>query len=93
VTRSELTQRLTLLNAGLTLSQAEKSVAVILDEITAALAKGNRVELRGFGVFTTRNRRSRIGRNPRTGQAVKVESKKVPFFKAGKQLRERLNKA
>ncbi len=93
MTRSELTQRLTLLNAGLTLSQAEKSVAVILDEITAALAKGNRVELRGFGVFTTRNRRSRIGRNPRTGQAVKVESKKVPFFKAGKQLRERLNKA
>jgi integration host factor subunit beta len=91
LTRSELVQRLTQLNSHLTVAQAEKSVSIILDEITSALAKGCRVELRGFGVFTTRDRRSRLGRNPRTGQPVKVEPKKVPFFKAGKQLRDRLN--
>jgi integration host factor subunit beta len=91
VTRSELVQRLTQLNSHLTVAQAEKSVSIILDEITSALTKGYRVELRGFGVFTTRDRRSRLGRNPRTGQPVKVEPKKVPFFKAGKQLRDRLN--
>lgn len=92
VTRSELIQKLASMNLGLTNQQAEKSVAIILQEITKALAQGNRVELRGFGVFTTRHRQSRIGRNPRTGEAVKVGSKSVPFFKAGKLLRQRLNK-
>jgi integration host factor subunit beta len=73
------------------MAQAEKTVDVILEEITAALAKGQRVELRGFGVFTTRKRQARSGRNPRTGESVQVEAKTIPFFKAGKQLKERLN--
>ncbi|MBL9029485.1 MAG: integration host factor subunit beta [Caedimonas sp.] len=92
MTRSELVQKLIQSNHHLTVAQAEKSITVILDEITSALAKGNRVELRGFGVFTTRSRRSRLGRNPRTGDPVKVDPKRVPFFKTGKQLRDRLNR-
>ncbi|MFN7709763.1 MAG: integration host factor subunit beta [Holosporales bacterium] len=92
MTRSELVQRLVELNPNLPVHQAEKSVAVLLDEITSALARGNRVELRGFGIFTTRQRKARTARNPRTGSSVSVEAKSVPFFKAGKQLRERLNK-
>ena len=91
MTRSELIQKLTAMNLGLTAQQAEKSVNTILQEITKALTQGGRVELRGFGVFTTRVREGRIGRNPRTGEAVQVEPKQVPFFKAGKQLRQRLN--
>jgi integration host factor subunit beta len=66
-------------------------VATIFDEITDALAQGRRVELRGFGAFSTRDRDPRTGRNPRTGAAVKVDAKKVPYFKPGKELRERLN--
>ena len=93
MTRSELIQKLSSMNLGLTPQQAEKSVATILQEISRALATGNRVELRGFGVFTTRERQGRIGRNPRTGESVQVEAKSVPFFKAGKQLRQRLNQA
>ncbi len=62
----------------------------VLDEITDALAAGNRVELRGFGAFSVKNRPSRSGRNPRTGETVFVEEKWVPFFKTGKELRERL---
>ncbi len=91
MTRSELVAKLTELYPNLTNAQAEKSIAIVLDEITQTLAKGGRVELRGFGVFTTRKRGSRIGRNPRTGETVQVESKVVPFFKAGKELRDRLN--
>ena len=63
----------------------------VFDEIINALAKGNRVELRGFGAFSVKSRDARIGRNPRTGESVKVENKKVPFFKTGKLLRDRLN--
>ena len=63
----------------------------IFDEITDALAEGNRVELRGFGAFSVKNRPARTGRNPRTGESVEVEEKWVPFFKTGKELRERLN--
>ena len=91
MTRSELIQKLASMNLGLTAQQAEKSVNTILQEITKALTHGDRVELRGFGVFTTRLREGRVGRNPRTGETVQVESKQVPFFKAGKQLRQRLN--
>lgn len=75
----------------LTVAQAEKSVSSILDEITNALASGSRVELRGFGVFTTRQREGRTGRNPRTGETVEVAPKSVPFFKAGKGLRDKMN--
>jgi integration host factor subunit beta len=63
----------------------------VFDEIINALAKGDRVELRGFGAFSVKSRDARIGRNPRTGESVKVENKKVPFFKTGKLLRDRLN--
>ncbi|MGI4852273.1 MAG: integration host factor subunit beta [Janthinobacterium lividum] len=91
MTRSELVQKLIQTNPELKMAQAEKSLDIILDEIISALAKGNRVELRGFGVFSTRERDPRIGRNPRTGQPVNVKSKNVPFFKAGKELQERLN--
>ena len=70
----------------------ELIVATIFDEITAALARGERVELRGFGAFTVKRRDARTGRNPRTGEAVPVDEKSVPFFKAGKELRERVNR-
>jgi integration host factor subunit beta len=63
----------------------------VFDEISAALTRGERVELRGFGAFTVKRREARTGRNPRTGEAVPVEEKAVPFFKAGKELRERVN--
>jgi integration host factor subunit beta len=92
MTRSEVVQKLIAQDTSLSLPQAEKSVDIILHEITCALAQGKRVELRGFGVFTTRKRQGRIGRNPRTGEKVMVEPKSVPFFKAGKELRNRLNK-
>ena len=67
-------------------------VGTVFDEITAALARGDRVELRGFGAFTVKRRNARTGRNPRTGAAVDVDEKAVPFFKAGKELRERVNR-
>ena len=69
----------------------EKAVGVILDEIADALARGDRVELRGFGAFSVRDREARRGRNPRTGDTVDVPAKAVPFFKAGKELRARIN--
>ncbi len=69
----------------------ENIVNAILNEITEALANGNRVELRGFGAFSVKNRKPRIGRNPRTGESVQVGEKWVPFFKTGKELRQRLN--
>jgi integration host factor subunit beta len=92
MTRSELVQKLVQSNLSLTLAQAEKSVEILLHDITSAVAKGQRVELRGFGVFTSRQRKARLGRNPRTGDSVKVEAKNVPFFKAGKYMRDLLNK-
>lgn len=69
----------------------ERVVNAILEEIMAALERGDRVELRGFGAFTVKSRPPRIGRNPRTGERVEVEGKHVPLFKTGKELRERLN--
>ena len=66
-------------------------MATIFDEITAALARGDRVELRGFGAFSAKQRDARTGRNPRTGEAVPVAGKAVPYFKAGKELRERVD--
>ena len=91
MTRSELSRRVAELNPETTLTQADKCVAIILEEISSALAAGGRVELRGFGVFEVRKRQARTGRNPRTGVAVKVPSKSVPFFKAGKKLRHQIN--
>ncbi|MFP4313714.1 MAG: HU family DNA-binding protein, partial [Alphaproteobacteria bacterium] len=69
----------------------EKIIETICDEITDALVRGDRVELRGFGAFSVKHRDARTGRNPRTGEVVHVEAKRLPFFKTGKGLRERLN--
>lgn len=71
----------------------ERIVNTVFDEVAEALARGDRVELRGFGAFSVKNRPARTGRNPRTGEAVRVPEKFVPFFKTGKDLRERLNGA
>lgn len=89
--KSELVQRIAEQNPHLYQRDVENIVNAILDEITDALRSGNRVELRGFGAFSVKNRPARTGRNPRTGQKVEVEEKFVPFFKTGKEMRERLN--
>jgi integration host factor subunit beta len=91
MTRSELIQHIAERNPHLYHRDVERIVTTIFDEIAAALARGDRVELRGFGAFSVKRRDARIGRNPRTGAAVKVAEKFIPFFKTGKLLRERLN--
>ncbi len=92
MTRSELIADLASANPHLMSRDVELIVSTIFDEITAALARGARVELRGFGAFTVKKRDARTGRNPRTGEAVPVNEKAVPFFKAGKELRERVDR-
>lgn len=89
--RSELIQKIADDNPHLFQRDVERIVATIFDEITDALANGDRVELRGFGAFSVKRRDARVGRNPRTGESVSVEEKAVPFFKTGKLLRDRLN--
>ena len=89
--KSELIQRISQKNPHLYHRDVERIVTAIFDEITVALARGDRVELRGFGAFSIKERDSREGRNPRTGESVEVCAKRVPFFKTGKELRERLN--
>jgi integration host factor subunit beta len=91
VTKSELILRLSEANPHLFQRDVERLVSTVFDEISSALESGDRVELRGFGAFSVKKREARVGRNPRTGESVKVESKFVPFFKTGKQLRDRLN--
>ena len=91
--RSELIQRIADENPHLYHRDVERIVSVIFDEVVAAMARGDRVELRGFGAFSVKQRDARTGRNPRTGEAVQVEEKHVPFFKTGKGLRDRLNGA
>ena len=91
--KSELIQKINDANPHLFHRDAERIVNIFFSEITEALAAGNRVELRGFGAFSTKYRKARPGRNPRTGKSVSVPEKYVPFFKAGKGLREKLNKA
>ena len=92
MTKSELIEKIANKNPHLMLKDVEKIVAVIFDTIIASLAKGERVEFRGFGAFSVRNRSSRIAKNPRTGEQVSVEERKIPHFKIGKQLFELLNK-
>ena len=92
MTRSELIAGLAEDNPHLTVADVERIVAALFDEMTHALSRGERVELRGFGAFTVKRRNARAGRNPRTGETVEVAQKSVPFFKAGKELRERINK-
>lgn len=89
--RSELVNKLCHDFPDLSQREIELVVSGIFNEITAQLAKGGRVELRGFGAFSTRQRDARTGRNPRTGEQVEVDAKKVPYFKPGKEMRERLN--
>ncbi|MGJ8618622.1 MAG: integration host factor subunit beta [Sulfitobacter sp.] len=89
--RSELIQKIADDNPHLYQRDVERIVNTIFDEITGAMAQGDRVELRGFGAFSVKKRDARIGRNPRTGASVNVEEKHVPFFKTGKLLRDRLN--
>ena len=91
MTKSELIQRIAELNPHLYLRDTEEIVNTIFEEISAALERGDRVELRGFGTFSVKNRKARQGRNPRTGEKVFVEAKSVPFFKTGKGLHDRLN--
>ena len=91
LTRSELIARLAAKNPHLTAKDVERIVATIFDEIASALSRGDRVELRGFGACSVKRREPRQGRNPRTGEAVAVQGKAIPFFKTGKQLRQRLN--
>ena len=91
MTKSELIARLAEKNPHLYQRDVERIVTTIFDEIAGALARGDRVELRGFGAFSVKTREARQGRNPRTGETVAVEGKAIPFFKTGKQLRERLN--
>ncbi len=93
MTKSDLIKRLADANPHLTQRDIEKIVSTVFDEVTEALARRDRVELRGFGAFSVREREARTGRNPRTGEEVKVPDKVVPYFKTGKELRERLNGA
>ncbi|RST22697.1 integration host factor subunit beta, partial [Streptomyces sp. WAC04770] len=85
--RSELVQLLVQDNPGLSVREVEKIVSVFFDEIVGRLQQDGRVELRGFGAFSTRARDARVGRNPRTGETVEVDAKRVPYFKPGKEMR------
>ncbi|MEM8870508.1 MAG: integration host factor subunit beta [Pseudomonadota bacterium] len=89
--KSELIQKIAEENPHLYQRDVERLVGTVFDQIIEAMADGNRVELRGFGAFSVKQRDARVGRNPRTGEAVPVEQKFVPFFKTGKLLRDRLN--
>lgn len=92
MTKSELVQRMATIHPDLHVTDLERVVNTIFDEITTTLAEDGRVELRGFGSFSVRKRAPRKGRNPRTGTTVSVPGKSVPYFKVGKELRERVNK-
>lgn len=89
--KSELILRIAQQNPHLYQRDVERIINTILSEIGTALARGDRVELRGFGAFSVKDRQARTGRNPRTATPVKVEAKRVPYFKTGKELRDRLN--
>lgn len=93
MTKAELIARLSAKNPQLYLRDIERIVSTIFEEISEALADGQRVELRGFGAFSVKTRDSRTGRNPKTGEIVNVSQKHVPFFKAGKTLRVKLNES
>lgn len=91
MTKLKLLYRLNQSFPGMSLRQAEKTLDVIFGEIVGGLGKGYRIELRGFGVFSVRYRERRMGRNPRTGEKIKIEGRFVPFFKTGKSLYDRIN--
>jgi len=89
--RSELIEKIAEENPHLYQRDVERIVNTVFERIIDAMSEGNRVELRGFGAFSVKKRDARVGRNPRTGEAVQVDEKHVPFFKTGKLLRDRLN--
>ena len=89
--RSELVSRVHAAYPHLERREVETVIAALFDRIITALGDGQRIELRGFGAFSVRERGARTGRNPRTGQSVAIRPKRVPYFKAGKEMRERLN--
>ena len=91
MTKSELIERIAKNERDLTATDVELAVKTIIDEMTDALAQGERIEIRGFGSFFLQFRAARIGRNPKTGEAVRLDAKYLPRFKAGKELRERVN--
>nr|WP_298409971.1 integration host factor subunit beta [uncultured Halomonas sp.] len=91
MTKSELIEQIAMRQPELSLKEVEAAVRIILDDITDALANGGRVEIRGFGSFSLHFREPRLGRNPKTGEAVDLEGKFVPHFKPGKELREQVN--
>ncbi|ANF57574.1 integration host factor subunit beta [Halotalea alkalilenta] len=91
MTKSELIEQIAAQHANLSLKEVETAVRLILDDITETLAKGGRVEIRGFGSFSLHYREPRVGRNPKTGDAVPLDGKYVPHFKPGKELREQVN--
>ena len=91
MTKSELIQALARDNPHLYYRDIERIVSTVFDEIVEALERGDRVELRGFGAFSVKDRKARLGRNPRTGDPVRVPEKRVPFFNSGKELRDRVN--
>ncbi|MDO3379440.1 integration host factor subunit beta [Geoalkalibacter halelectricus] len=91
MTKSELIEQLAVENVALSKKEAELVVNTIFDSISQALIGGDRVEIRGFGSFTIRERDAREARNPKSGDLVKIPPKKTPFFKTGKELRERVN--
>ena len=91
MTRAELIAEIVASNPHLRQEDVELIVSTVFDQITAALARGERVELRGFGAFTVKQRKARLGRNPRTGMTVQVHEKAVPHFKTGTEMHRRLN--
>ncbi len=91
MTKSELVESLVEANGALSRKESELVVNIIFDSMCEALQKGEKVEIRGFGSFTIRNREAREARNPKSGDVVKIPAKKTPFFKTGKELRERVN--
>jgi integration host factor subunit beta len=93
VIKSELVERVAAQNPHLYRRDIENLVGAILGEIVTALSRSDRVEIRGFGVFSVRSRRARTGRNPRSGAVVAVDQKSMPFFKCGKEMRQRLNRS
>jgi integration host factor beta subunit len=91
MTKSELVQKLMDVNGLLSRKDSELVVNLIFDSMTDALKRGEKVEIRGFGSFTIREREAREARNPKSGEVVRITAKKTPFFKTGKELRERVN--
>ena len=91
MTKSELILKITRKNSFLYQNDIHKIIDTLFDSVTKALYNDDRVELRGFGTFTTKHRNARIGRNPKTGEPVAIPKKKMPFFKMGKSMKERIN--